>query len=1606
MAYDEYGDWVEEEALDAPKYPGFKALRSSDGSIYYVPSGEVLPPGQSGTALSQEEIPIPYVSLPDVPKEDVPPQKVFDGPAIPSEAPKTDYEVTPPETVPETPAEQLEKLLPPTTDPYEVAASRVRRRAPARPPEEQPPEPPSGRNPIEFATAPERLGAAKFLEHPGNLFYGIPAALAGLLADLEEKMPKPDITPPPDVAETPEEKIAERVRRRAPARPPDEAYQTDMRDVANYLKELSEGSKKFVGKITGTEGQKPTTGIEKLGSYIGEYSQPTKGVSAAATLGLAATGAAVRGGLTGIDPSDVPIPSLVTEAKAADDFNKLMGIPSGGGSMPPPAGGFTTPPPPPPSVKAPPPKVAPKTAPAAPTAPAMPPPMPNVPYQPTTSAPAKRTKEGKEEKAPKQRKYSETTVIPEGMVIPPPGPGRITKPPNLQQGKGRPKKNKDGTIERVGAESDEDFAQRLENAWVFKEVQARMLSPTAQAIFDTINGYQRMPAPEYKALGIAGASLVAVALSGLLFRKFYTTKGIPNARPVEDAAPGTMAISNRFDLARVYDDVNASLRRIGRRAGINKEVVNRLMQTFRIQTRNGGRALADSAVMEGRMDTPSFRFQVPVSLKKMAEASTPQTDEYLKALHLRDTLIAERNLKVGRAVESKQLTPSAPTRPVYEVRKETEAVVGRKLKDVEQQIKDIEAANPGVKNMAEANRAHNAEMIKFRESSGEYGTITKAEADALRMSHTNQLAGEGDGVIAAKANDARALIKERLDNEAIGKYVDETRKVDPRLFVKTTKEEIDAHPEWTTKNRNVVVQFKRQGEMEYYTTDPHIADVLKTDHHVITGFAGNTFYTTKRMLEATTTGNLAPNFAVTSAIRSYWIAKFTTEHGYRAPTAIGSVLAIPQQILPQLAKSISNGLERGSAGQLREMFETGAPGQLIGSRWIDGLSRRLAVVYEESVYAQLKAAGSHRGSVLEQQHRATAIDAVSKWYDAQAAKSNVAAGAQHFWNAWKASIEAVHSSVSFNYVKRNLGKEEMPYLAERARRLTGDPRAGGEMFVGGRHGGRQIAFESGKTGLNDWVANALVKTYGYTMDAAREAIPWWNPTLQGVKRLGEAWAHDPIRFARSAALYEMAPTAGLFYFAKYLDSPTPDGKLGGDPNGRSYVDYMLSGLSSYGKQMNYYIPLWGRPVEDGIQIPSFHEINPFRIAMLTGLHHALGGGVNQEDFARNQPFLPADHITHRRSLKEDMLIAAHSFLDTAAVPPMPPLINFALGSMGIRGPQGIFGGEVYTPKADPFNQNGGLSTSMEIMSRSLMGGIAESLGQFYANTVNSTGSLLSTDNPILHGLEGVRDVFVKKTPILRDITGILPDRSNNTDMTKEVFAHQKEFNELSRFYKKWTVKHGAIGTTPASPSGEIGVTEQLDLKRLNAGNPGLRQPQPDNPLYIQFMDKFYERFMKETPTMVKGEDKGGIAFKSMWRNYGRATQKIERLKDVNYGTYDRWQNDLNVTQEQIDTEQNPDVKAEMESNMLAKQELKENNVDTTNRRDVANFYRRMQYDALRVINYTRRAVEEEMSMEAGRPIKLKDIQPFLSTMQNLQESLGEAAPFMFRELLPGGSEAP
>jgi len=435
--------------------------------------------------------------------------------------------------------------------------------------------------------------------------------------------------------------------------------------------------------------------------------------------------------------------------------------------------------------------------------------------------------------------------------------------------------------------------------------------------------------------------------------------------------------------------------------------------------------------------------------------------------------------------------------------------------------------------------------------------------------------------------------------------------------------------------------------------------------------------------------------------------------------------------------------------------------------------------------------------------------------------------------------------------------------------------------------------------------------------------------------------------------------------------------------------------------MNFSIPLWGQPVEDGIELTFFHELNPFKRAVEIALHHMLGSDKPNEaprDFWHAMP----DNVTQRRSTREDFWIAAHMFLETAAVPPMPPAASAVGARFNIRLPQGIFGGEAYPVKGDPYNQNGGLPTALEGTTRALFGGVAEAIGGFYAAASQVEGD----KSALWAGTKQVGEILAKKTPILRDWTRVLPDVSNNTDIAKEAFEYQREYNALARFFKKWTVHEGAVNVKPPSIGGGILATERAGLFKFNEGNPGLPQPEPTNPMYIQFMQSFYNRFSKESPNFVKGKDEGGVGFKSLWANYGDATDKLNRLKDLNHGSYNRWQHMINMTEEEQNALPTESQRTQAYLARLGKYELDQNGVDTTDRRQVVNFYRKKQFEALRVINYVRRQVEEEFTNSewnkanrGGKPVRLSDIKPFLEP--DMEEPLGSSfSSIGFPDILP------
>lgn len=1102
---------------------------------------------------------------------------------------------------------------------------------------------------------------------------------------------------------------------------------------------------------------------------------------------------------------------------------------------------------------------------------------------------------------------------------------------------------------------------KAEASPIDKTTANRLLAPPNQAVvlpgprvthtIQTAGGPAHVSDGDMKLLGVMGAITIGAIFAPRVIAAISKTP-LPVFRPVENAKPGTIALSNRVDLARTYDDVNAGIIRLARRSGVDPLTLANVQDTFRIQTGGAARNLVNSAVLNGEMQTPNFMFKTKTAVADLAKADTPQLRDYLHARDTYDDIV--RQEKVLQNKGKNAVAQQAAVGPV--------TVRGMTKQDALDTINNLEKSDPALKDLGAAYRENTKEMRKFL-AAGEYGTITKKNLTILQRESANYVPWRdktgrnrviGDNPperlspFDALKEEMQQTMRHRMENEAKGLYINEMRKVQPDSYVRVSPKELADNPNW---KRNTV-SFYRRGKLEQYTTDPFLADIHNLDPQGFTGTIAQGLYASKRVMESTATGVLAPWFAVTSALRSWQIGKIVTSQGLKPPTFVGSMLAVPQQLYPQLARSVGESLQNGSGGWL---------GKTLGPQTMQALSVKLADVYERSLYAQLEHAGTHQGSFLQHAQQFNgALDTVIQ---------TATGSAKTFLTGYKQFLNAIHNSPSFDFAYKNLGSAPMPKLAMEARHLTGDPMVVGQFL---RDGKRAIRMDKPLLGsdLAGKAATVGVQGYGFLTGVGREAIPWWNITTQGAKRIGEAYVENPGKFVAKAAMYQAAPAAALFMYTR---------ALGYDPNGHSYNDYMMRGRSEYTKLMNWYIPIPGQPAEKGMEVPRFHEMTAIAHGMEVALDHVTRSSTFQsgEDFMRAalalvsaKDFFPENNSGAIFNPMEDAKSLGSAFYSAAIEPPTPPLANAVLASVGQVAPQGVFGmGDSYKKKQDPYDQLGGMNATFELMSRALGTGLADVVGVGYA-------AYTQTPEGVAKGLANAMSEagkrMITKTPIIRDAFDVKLPASGNTQITEELFKKEKVLNDLSKYYRTWTKAGGAINIKPASERGGDVVNSLLGSGPPSESG-GLHQPPPTNPLYQSFMEEVYNKFNKDSPdkkvdpvTGAKSgkkdaiwipDDDGGMGVKSMWRRYGDYSTNLKRLRQINDGNAVTWQLQLSQRPEQL-------------------QYLKDNNVDYKDVKTVRNFYEAKRQEVARQLLFTIRAVEEDFSSRLGRPFHIEDLDPY------------------------------
>lgn len=1023
----------------------------------------------------------------------------------------------------------------------------------------------------------------------------------------------------------------------------------------------------------------------------------------------------------------------------------------------------------------------------------------------------------------------------------------------------------------------------------------------AKMVVQTIAGPQKVKQSDYTMLGAMVLGTAGLMFAPKVYSKiktgFMPNLPSPKMRPVENAAPGTQTFSNAADYARTMDDVNAGVVRMARRAGLAPDALKRIEDAFKIQTRSAATSIAQSAINRGKANSINFQFQSKVPLADLARMDNPQVRQYL---HLRDT-IDDLNIKqtvIAAMSARKQAKAGTPT-----VRGHTIATALRELHSLEQ-------ANPQLKQIAAAYQDILKNQRKFM-AQGEYAILSQKENAKLAAQRPNEVhwkgkrddnyMGDRGSAFQSLGDDMLVQMRRRMENEARGRYIDEMKHLG--LFKRVSPEQVKNNPKWVEQGH--VVEMWRRGKKEYYTTESFLADVLKFDPYFMNSMSGMMIGTLpKRWLEATSTGFLAPWFAVTSAVRNHKIARMTTEEGFKSPHAWHTIAAIPQQLMPQLQKAISSSLDRGGFQWLRNVFA-------IDDATAQAFSRKMAHSFERSLFARMDTVGTHKGSILEQQANAT--------NQLNAAIKSAQGPHRAFLEGYKATLHAFHNAPAFAFARRNEKVVPLPELVQKSRSLTGDNRVGGQYYATAN---RPIKFE-GRGGVIHTTAEKLAQGYGRATEFGRDYIPWFNATTQGIKRIGQAYLHHPIEFMNRAWLYSAMPAAASYFYTK---------SLGNDPNGRSYIDYMMNGRSEYQRTMNTYIPIPLLPAERGIEWPRFHELSPVSRMMEDALHHITG-----DAFFSN---------------REDWAAVRDAFFKTALIPPLPPAGNVVLGSQGMTPVGNIagFGEDSYRKKEEPFNQYGGLPASLEMTTRAVAGGLIDTVGSFYAAFTNTPKG--ATDS-VLNGLQASGRRMVERTPGLRDATGMTPAASGNTRMIEELFRKQKHIDKIINYITK---VGDEVNISPVSKFGGE-VTKEMGIPTLPSMNAGIIQPEPTNPVYKMFANEVYNRFKLDDYRNQGGDIQGGMGYKTMLRRYGNTTEHLQHLRMVNPGNNVTWLKQL---------EQRPETVTY----------LKSQGIDPTNVVQVRNHLERVRQEIGMKVLQVIRNVEEKFSKDLGRPVRLEDLDPY------------------------------
>jgi len=938
----------------------------------------------------------------------------------------------------------------------------------------------------------------------------------------------------------------------------------------------------------------------------------------------------------------------------------------------------------------------------------------------------------------------------------------------------------DQAVREVIDSADDDYKTAFDKLGLTSETNDRSYPALVEALLP--------------AMGImAGASIITpVVVNKMRLRKAGRQPKLTDVIKLDPYGPLRLkTFETAGDLFKTYAvDEKTVLSSFARRAGVpDPDIIERLIDN---DTQMSAVMRINEAMRTGKLRTVGGNYSVNVTpdqlfdqVDRLPAVQKLDADRYVKYKNLTDVL--HQNITNNVNVRKSQRLLRQANAAIFQIEQRFPEVkqISKIYQDNTAAVRNYIAQGNGAMLSASELQRLGIERPNYvpisRRALNPQESLARRLADAaldtrrdelFKMPEITDLADldNTSNAFEALKDYTRSALHSKMENDVRQAYVQAMRQ---SQWGGETMRPISKKERGKFKDRQV--EFYEGGKKRVYLSSKLQSELLKFDPYVA---KFPNMYSMKRLFEQGTTGPLSLTFAPMTMLRDSLAGWVFLPRNMKGANPYDVIAAVPKQIW---AKT-----QLAAIDVLRSNMNI----PFLDQQQKSILATQISNSYMNSLYHLANASGGTDASLMRtnienargifSEIARSSTDAVEKIPGMKTMGHPVRALIHGFRNVFDAIQESPRFATFTKNVKAGANPED---VVREVKKLTGDTTRSGRVYS---PQGKRIDADAINKGMK-----SVAPVVGKGIEFLRETTPYFNPMVQGTRRMGNAFIDDPIKTNLRAWTGLGLPAMVIMGWNEML--------------GEEYNRFAFEERSSRDQAMNLYIGVPGKRPEEGIQIPIPHELLLFNSPWTTALYSMMNGGDTED--VRNM-----------------MMHIAGTSLDNSAMVGFPQPGTLMFSAAGQKAPESInpftWGDDVYQLREDNV---GLLPQNVEATVRSMFGAISDT-------------ALVSAAAMWEGGPEAFLDEFgnslTKRTPIVRDLAGTRTPVTNYTPISHEKQAKVDALREFVDMYNEHFDREGRLAKR-ALPSTKGIIEDDRDESSIYRLGP-LPMPTPTNPIVQEY----------------------------------------------------------------------------------------------------------------------------------------------------------------------------